>query len=61
MASGRHLHCLRNHGNFDVFPSDEVTLVLCSDKYSFIALLDLAIDLRSVLKARNQPEVAHYF
>ena len=44
------LPLLHNHGNFDVILSDKVTLVLCSDNFGFMLLLDLAINLRPVLK-----------
>ena len=47
--------------HFQYDASDKVTLVLCSDKFGFMLLLDLAIDLRSVLKAQNQLKVMHCF
>ena len=40
--------------HFQYDASDKVTLVLCSDKLGFMPLLDLAIDLRSVLLEINR-------
>ena len=40
--------------------SDKVTLVLCSDKFDFALLLDLVIDLRSVIIAWNLLKVTEY-
>ena len=34
--------------------------MLCSDKFGFMLLLDLGIDLRSLLKAWNQLKVTRF-
>ena len=41
--------------------SDKVAFVLCSDKFDFMLLLGLVIDLKSILKAWNQPKVMWYY
>ena len=41
--------------------SDKVTCVLYSDRFGFMLLLCLVIDLWSVIKTRDQPKIVHHF
>ena len=40
--------------------SDKVAFLLCNDKFDFMLLLGLVIDLMSILKAWNQLKVMWY-